>query len=97
MGEEGAGQHEDAAEPAPGQAIHHCLLAAEVIDDAAGGRAAEQRGQVLHTDHQAGDHGAEAQVVMHITRQDGQGDADVQVADEREKDDGHHLRGDRKV
>jgi hypothetical protein len=54
------------AEAAAGKAVHHGLLAAVVVDDAAGGRAAEQGGEVLHADHQAGDHGAETQVVMHI-------------------------------
>ncbi|MOA44667.1 hypothetical protein D3C78_1669790 [compost metagenome] len=97
MSEEGAGQHEYPAEPAASQSVHDRLLAAVVVDDAAGARAAEQRREVLHADHQAGDHGTETQVVVHIAGQHGQGDADVQVADEREKDDGHHLRGDRKV
>ncbi|EJT84097.1 hypothetical protein PPS11_26569 [Pseudomonas putida S11] len=84
------------AEPAAGQAIHDRLLAAVVVDDAAGGRPAEQGGQVLHADHQARDHGTEAQVVVHIAGQYGQRDADVQVADEGEEDDGDDLQGDRK-
>jgi hypothetical protein len=96
VGEEGAGKHEHPAQAAAEQAVHHGFLAAQVIDDAAGGRAAEQGGEVLHADHQAGDHGTEAEVVVHIARQYGQRDADVQVADEGEEDDGYDLQGDRK-
>ncbi|MNI91133.1 hypothetical protein D3C73_1487510 [compost metagenome] len=50
----------------------------------------------MHTDHQAGDDGAEAQVVVHVARQHGEGYADVQVADKGEQDDGDDLQGDRK-
>jgi hypothetical protein len=67
-----------------------------VVDDAAGGGAAEQGGQVLHADHQARDHGAETEVVVHVAGQHGEGNADVQVADEGEQDDGYDLQGDRK-
>ncbi|MNZ82797.1 hypothetical protein D3C78_1015040 [compost metagenome] len=91
----GREQHEHTAQAATGQAIHHSQFAALVVDDLPGIGAAEQGGQVLHADHQARDHRAEAQVAVDVAGQNGQGDADVQVADEGEKDDGNDLQRDR--
>lgn len=96
VGQEGAGQHEHAADAAAGKAVDHGFLAAMVVDDAAGGRAAEQGRQVLHADHQAGDDGTETQVVVYVAGQYGQRNADVQVANEGEQNDGDDLQGDRK-
>ena len=87
-------QHEHAAQPAAGQAIHHRFLLALVSMKLPGERAAEECCEVLHADHQPGSHGAETKVGVHVTRQYGQRDADVQVADEGEKDDGNNLQRD---
>ncbi len=88
-------QHEHATQAATDQADQHRALAAQVIDDFSGIRAAEQRGQVLHADHQPGNHGAIAQLAMDIARQNGQGNTNVQVADKGEQHDRNNLQRDR--
>ncbi|MNG00442.1 hypothetical protein D3C84_833780 [compost metagenome] len=91
----GRNQHEYAAQTATGEAIHDRQFAALVINDFPGVWTAEQGGQVLHADHQAGDYGTETQIAVDVAGQYGQGNADVEVADKSEQDDGNDLQRDR--
>ena len=73
-----------AAHGAARHAPHHRDLGAHVVGDAARPRPAQQRGNVLDADGQAGQHRAVAHAQMHKRRQHRQRQAYGNIADKRE-------------
>ncbi len=85
-----AAADDDAPEPE-----HDGTLAAQRVCRAAGEGPAEQGGEVLRGDGQAGNQRAETQLVMNVAGQYRNRQSDTQEGDERVEDDGDDLQGNR--